>query len=52
VALRGQVFAAPGVESRDSGFVRPVIDAENKDAQGCGLYAFEYFSFYEPMKRA
>ena len=33
VPLRSQVFTAPGVHGGDSGFVRPVIDAENQDTQ-------------------
>ena len=33
VSLRGEVFAAPGVEGGDSGFIWPVINAENKYAQ-------------------
>ena len=33
MSLRGKVFAAPGVEGSDSGFVGPIIDAENKYAQ-------------------
>src|ERR1035441_9544155 len=40
VSLRGKVFAAPGVDGGDSGFVGPVIDAENKYAQ-CRALSFQ-----------